>query len=746
MIVNINVVGIVQGVGFRPFVARLAESLCINGSVLNCGGIVKILAQGSKDSLDEFVTKIKFEPPLGSYILNVEILEAQEEELNGFHILTSNEDSEETPMLPPDLPVCDNCLKELNDPNNRRYRYPFISCTSCGPRYSIIESIPYDRHTTSMSEFEFCQSCYDEYTSNDRRRHAQTISCHQCGPQLLYKDLSGKSYVGNEAFEIAANLLKNGAVIALKGVGGYQFACLPSDEVAVSNLRLLKHRDKKPFAVMFSSVNHINQCCRVSELEKQLLLSPARPIVLLKKENDIFSYNVSGESQYIGAFLPYTPLHKLLIDECGPLVMTSGNLSSEPIITDDEEMLSLKSTYLAGVLYNKRRIITPLDDSVTRVINDSSQIIRRSRGYVPLPIMLNKKSKEPILALGGDLKATFCLMKDDRVYLSQYFGDMEDYGVSCVYNKALEHMQKLFGIYPKAIVCDLHPNYHTTKLSSDIANKSSETRVISIQHHHAHIASVMAEHNLESCIGVAFDGTGYGTDGSVWGGEFLLCNKAQYNRVAYLEPVKMCGGDTSSKDASLAMLCNLYDLGITSDDKRFSLVKAALDNNINTYLSSSAGRLFDIVSAILGFKEYNSYEGECAIALENAANTAIKKGILPYPLQVLVKSSEGHLVISRRELILSLLQAIDEGVNKYSLALGFHMALAEAIQNVCIALRTLYNENKVALSGGVFTNAILTLECIKRLSKDNFEVYINKDVPTNDGGICLGQAWLAAQM
>ena len=746
MIINITVLGIVQGVGFRPFIANLAQEFGINGSVLNCGGVVKITAQASQDLLNEFIRKIKNEPPLGSHILKVEISEAIGEELTGFHILSSEESTEETPILPPDFPVCDNCLKELNDKENRRYNYPFISCTSCGPRYSIIESIPYDRHTTSMSDFKFCKECLEEYTGNDRRRHAQTISCHECGPQLILRDSEEKFHYKDGAFKLAVNLLKTGKIIAIKGIGGYQFACSPYDELAVENLRLLKHRDKKPFAVMFSCVDDIKKSCKVEDDEEKLLTSQARPIVLLEKKSEIFCRSVSEESRYIGAFLPYTPLHKLLIDECGELIMTSANLSSEPIISNDDEMLSLKSPYLSGVLYNKRRIVTSLDDSVARIINGSYQLIRRSRGYVPLPLIIDRAAENPILALGSDLKSSFCLMKDDRVYPSQYFGDMEDYGVYNLYNKNLKRMQDLFRIYPKLIACDLHPDYYTTKLASTLAHKSDDIRIIKIQHHHAHIASVMAENKINSCIGVAFDGTGYGSDGTVWGGEFLLCNNQNYERFAFLQPVKLCGGDNSSKDAFLSLLCNLYDLGLTSDDSRFPLVKAALKNDINTYFSSSAGRLFDTVSAILGIRDFNSYEGECAVALENLADYAIKNDISPYPLKVLVESSESCYVVSRRELILSILDALACGADKSSVALGFHIALAKAVHEVCTLIRSSSGENRVALSGGVFANLLFTQECIKRLEKESFEVYINRDVPANDGGICLGQAWIAAQM
>ncbi len=741
---SITVLGVVQGVGYRPFVARLAEELGINGTVKNNGGIVEITADASKQAMDEFIHRLKSQQPPGADVIQVISTEVQEQQFNSFRIIPSGQNSSETPLIPPDLPICENCLNELSSPSDRRFRYPFISCVACGPRYSIMERLPYDRCNITMDEFPMCPSCTEEYTTNTRRRHAQTISCHDCGPQLI---LSAGQLVFHreEALQKGAALLRSGAVLALKGIGGYQFVCSPYDSAAVERLRMLKHRDKKPFAVMFPTLDGIRKICRVNGEEEKLLTSSARPIVLLNKIKNEFCENVSGESRFLGAFLPYTGLHKLLLDECGPLVMTSGNVTNEPIIIHDEEMLALQSEYLNGVLYHTRKIVTPLDDSVARVVCGGAQLIRRSRGYVPMPILTEREAKRPVLAMGGDLKACFCLYQGGRAYLSQYFGDMEEYAVSQVYRRNLTRMEQLFRITPSVIACDLHPNYFTTRLAQQL-----EQPVVQIQHHHAHIASVMAEHGLQSCIGAAFDGTGYGTDGCVWGGEFLLCRGSDYERSAHLGYVTLCGGDQSSKDAELTALCYLYAAGVEvpSDrkgDARFATVKAAVQNRINTFECSSMGRLFDAVSAVLNIRKKNTYEGECAIALENAAAAAQSRGKIPYFTEFEILDTGCGLILNQVKLVQEIYSAVQNGVDSGELALGFHLAVAHALLTVCRKLREQNGENTIALSGGVFSNRILTKAAVELLEHDGFRVFQNRAVPCSDSGICLGQAWLCAQ-
>jgi hydrogenase maturation protein HypF len=736
---SISVLGVVQGVGYRPFVARLADELGITGIVMNNGGIVEITADASKQAMDQFIHRLKSRQPAGASVMRILTVPAPQQKFNGFQIVESVLTSEETPLIPADLPICEDCLNELGFPGDRRYRYPFISCVACGPRYSIINNLPYDRCNITMDEFPMCTACEKEYTTNTRRRHAQTISCHDCGPQLIFKT-SEAIYHREEALEKGIELLRSGAVLALKGIGGYQLACLPGREDAVKRLRELKHRDKKPFAVMFSSLDSIREVCSVNPAEEKLLTSAARPIVLLNKNQEAFSASVSQESRFLGAFLPYTGLHRILVDTCGPLVMTSGNFSDEPIIIRDDSMLRFQSEHLDGVLYHTREIVTPLDDSVARVFCGFPQLIRRSRGYVPTPVTLGLRAKTPILAMGGDLKACFCLLKDDRAYLSQYFGDMEQYEVSQVYRSNLDRMERLFRIAPSVIACDLHPNYLTSHLAAEW-NKP----MVPIQHHHAHIASVMAEHGLQSCLGVAFDGTGYGTDGCVWGGEFLLCKDSGFERSAHLSYVTLCGGDRAARDAGLIALGYLNAAGIELQSSRSAMVKAALSNQINTFQSASMGRLFDAVSAILNIRAENTYEGECAIALENAAAAAKSAGEPPYPLNFEVSENDSGLVIHQVKLIKDIYCAVNSGVSSASLALGFHLAVSRVVLAVCRRIRSQSGENKTALSGGVFANLLLMQECINLLRSDGFEVFFNSAVPCNDSGICLGQAWLCAQ-
>jgi len=745
MTVLITVHGIVQGIGYRPFVARLAQEMGICGSVMNIGGIVTIVANGEKETIDIFVYRLKFHQPKGADVTEILTKIIPERHYDSFFIIPSEQFNDTTPLIPADLPLCDDCKRELYDQDNRRYLYPFISCVACGPRYSIINSIPYDRETITMDDFFMCEECEKEYKeAYNRRRHAQTISCHDCGPQLILQ-LNDSVLYKDQALKKSIELLKLGKVIAIKGIGGYQFVCLPTDKNAVDNLRLLKHRDKKPFAVMFPNLDLIKECCKVNTEEEKLLTSAAFSIVLLHKKKDIFYEGVSGESRFIGAFLPYTPLHQLLIDACGALVMTSGNITSEPIIINDEEILSLRTPYLAGVLYNKRRIVTSLDDSVARIIRGKIQLVRRSRGYVPLPVLLKDESKQAILAMGSDLKSSFCLYKNNRAYLSQYFGDMENYYVSKAYKDNLIRMTQIFKIKPEIFCCDLHPGYLTTRFAEELAKKQ-QIKLVKIQHHHAHIASVMAEHEITSCIGVAFDGTGFGTDGAVWGGEFLLCNNNNFQRCGHLKYITICGGDEAARNARLTADCYLNAVGRKFDNDNFKLVQNAIKNNINTFKCSSMGRLFDAVSAVLQIKTENSYEGECAIALENTAVAYKENDGIPFNLNFNIKIQQEKIIIDQVKLLNDIYLAYTDGVYKGALALGFHMAVAKMVLQGCEFIRKQSGENKVALSGGVFANLLLIDDCIEIMEKAGFSVYINSVVPTNDGGISLGQAWLCKQL
>ena len=741
MTVLIVVTGVVQGVGYRPFVARHAREMNISGTVMNAGGIVQITANGEKEEISKFMNFLETNQPCGACVTKILKTTADDCIYDGFKIIPSESVSPQIPMIPPDLPMCEECKKELNDPENRRYRYPFISCAVCGPRYTIINSLPYDRENTVLNDFEMCSKCRDEYLDgNNIRCHAQTISCKDCGPQLILRT-SGFVCEKEEALQKAIELLRSGKILAVKGIGGYQFVCLPDCPEAVEKLRLLKRRDKKPFAVMFPDLEKVKEYCFVNSQEESLLLSAARPIVLLNKKSDNFYFGVCGESRFTGSFLPYTPLHQLLTDACGPLVMTSGNLTSEPIIINDDDMLGLVSPYLSGVLYSLRRIVTPMDDSVARIILGKPQLIRRSRGYAPLPVKLKNSTKHTILAMGGDLKSSFCFYIKERAYVSQYFGDMENYLVSLVYKENITRMIEIFGIKPDIIVCDLHPRYITSGIAEHNA-VIKNIKKIEIQHHHAHAASVMAEYNLSSCIGVVFDGTGYGLDGAVWGGEFLYCRDILFSRKAHLDYVKLCGGDNTAKNAEIVSLCYMYAAGEKVENSGYSTINSALANNINTADSSSMGRLFDAVSAVLKIKSFNSYEGECAIALENMAAAFETEGGKPYPINFKLNYANGEILVDQVSLLKDIYAAYTNGGDKRSLALGFHYAVSGMVLVVCEKIREESGERIVALSGGVFSNSLLTQDCAKKLGNAGFTVYTNSAVPVNDSGICLGQAWL----
>ena len=794
---QITVLGVVQGVGFRPFVAECARTLSLRGSVCNSGGVVRIEAYGTKEAMEELVHRLRSCAPPAARVDRV-IVEKEREagaEPEDFLIVESEaENGADLPLIPPDLPICADCLAELENPENRRFRYPFISCTACGPRYSILEAIPYDREHISMREYAMCPECGREYRQpGGRRQHAQTISCRDCGPQLILsgrEDFSSGSagmasgLTSDAALSEAVRILKEGGILAVKGIGGYQFACRPDREETVRRLRLLKGREKKPFAVMFPSLDGtqgIRAFCRVSRQEEALLLSPARPIVLLERSGqDAFCPSLCAESRYLGAFLPYTGLHQLLTEEAGPLVMTSANATEDPIFTKEEELAELWERFphaLDGAAWNTRRIVTPLDDSLMRITAGHVQMLRRSRGFVPSPVYLHerecgpvfsaKKERKEVLAFGGDLKSAFCLAAGERAYLSQYLGDMENFRVYQNFRRELERMKTLFGVRPQKLVCDLHPGYQTTRMAEETAARSGLS-LLQVQHHHAHAASVMAEHGLERCIAVVFDGTGYGTDGHIWGGEFLVCEGASFQRCGHLEEIPLTGGDASSKDASLTAACHLAFLSEGKDASfsrtvapKVEMVRKALKFGINVQQSSSMGRLFDAVSALLGVREFNSYEGECAIALENAAwkerkrreerpENGGRERELPLELPFPIREEGKRLIADRRTLVEALLRELSEegecGIKPeraQALALAFHEALARMVLAMCRRLRERTGIRQIALSGGVFANVLLQERCRALLEADGFSVYVNEQVPGNDGGICLGQAWIA---
>ena len=709
---RIFVCGLVQGVGFRPFVLRLAQEEKISGFVKNMGAAVEITAQGNETALKNFSQRLVCFLPEGAQIWKIseEIVE-NAPDYSEFKICQSTAKDDFIPLALPDIATCEKCEKELFSRENRRYLHPFISCTQCGPRYSILKALPYDRENTVMDEFEMCPECEAEYNSAENDRcYAQTIACNSCGPRLYY------TQSGNPVLQ-AVKDLKNGGVIAVKGIGGFHFVCNADDENAVLRLRRLKAREKKPFAVMFRNVQSIDEYAYVNEAQRELLTSPARPVVLLKKKKD-FPKPLCSSSAEIGALLPCNPVQLLLAGECEHLVMTSANITGEPIITDNNEILSLyeSNEYLDGVLYHNRQIETGLDDSVLRVVGGKAQMIRRSRGYVPLPIELPVSADKDIFTAGGDLKSVFCFVRKNYAYLGRYIGDLENEKCFCEYKSSRQKMENIFGFSPSVYSCDMHPSY----FSASLVNADYK-----IQHHHAHIASVIAEHRLSGeVLGFAFDGTGFGDDEAVWGGEVLLCRDDEYKRVENILPVTLFGGNSASKNAERVKACYLEEIGLNKDET----VKAALENKIGTFRSTSAGRLFDCVCALLDIERYNSYEGECACALELCASRAKK----PYNLS--------FDKWNWKPLLIDIINAKEKGVPVCEIALGFHYAIADEI----LKTAQRHGIKQIALSGGVFANRILTERAISLLEENGFKAYINEKAPCGDGGIALGQAYITA--
>lgn len=732
---RIFLTGIVQGVGFRPCCKKVADEMQLSGTVKNLGGNAEIVINCDDRVTEEFLRRLVFLLPDTARIDSIQTTDADIEfRGEGFSISESGISKEFLPEIIPDIATCDTCLAELRDRGNRRYMHPFISCAVCGPRYSIIKDLPYDRETTLMDRFDMCVDCRHEYTDpTDRRLHAQTISCKRCGPRLDW-------YPGRSLSPLltAVACIKKGGVVAVKDIGGYHFACLPDSAEAVDKLRLLKARDKKPFAVMFPDLDTVKEYATVSSKEEELLLSPARPIVLLNKIKDFYE-GVCGGSRYIGAMLPSNPLQAMLCESLGAIVMTSGNVSGEPIVTKNEAMFEIadRSPYLDGVIHHDRDIITSLDDSIFYVIDETAHIMRRGRGVAPLGISVSLGDRT-VFAAGGDLKSCFGFYKNGRAVLSQHFGDLEDVGCARVYEESAAHISKLFDFHPDITACDMHPKYFSTELAERLYGAVPKR----IQHHHAHIASVMAEHSLDECLGFALDGTGLGDDGSIWGGEALLCKGGEYKRVAHFKTVTLSGGDEVAKNAGSALTCYLFGTGIRPPQHAISatdaaIVSAAVQMRLNSFEYSGAGRLFDAACALLGFGNYNHFEGECAIALENAASEAISRGTVAYPLEIEYNNG----VLNTVKLLCDISAAASRGVGAHSLALGFHIAVAEGLVRIAREQKV----KKIALSGGTFNNRILTSYLKKRLTALGFEVYLNERVSCGDGGIALGQLYLAGK-
>ena len=753
---KVLVTGIVQGVGFRPFVYQLAKSNDLKGWVRNTSSCVEIDVEGSHDAFLSFINSIENNSPPASRIEKMEWrVESDMQGYEAFSIIPSQRHANEYQLVSPDMATCGDCIEDISNPHSRHYRYPFTNCTNCGPRFTIITNIPYDREETTMRSFKMCAECQREYDNpNNRRFHAQPNACPSCGPILELVKVDSTTVNCESPISETSMLLKKGEILAIKGLGGFLLSCDATNFDAVNRLRLRKKRPSKPFAVMFPDVISLKRYCLVSIEEEELLLSSESPIVLLLLRPDTdLANNVAPNYHWLGAMLPYTPLHHLLMNAVGaPLVMTSGNLSEEPIATDNKEAQKRLGKIADYFLWHNRDIHVRYDDSVAYVFDGGVNLIRRARGYAPSPVILPYLPKQQILACGAEMKSTFCLTRDKHAFLSQHIGDVENELTLRHYKKTISEYKKLFRISPTLIATDAHPDYLTTRYGQNLAAEGSGIDSIQVQHHHAHIASCMAENGLnEPVLGIAMDGTGYGADGTIWGGEILLADYAGFKRLGHLENMPLPGGDTATRfplKIAASYLLSLFGADRLTDShiaKYFSPVeiyflKFQIENNFNAPLTSSCGRLFDAVSALLGICYKTDYEAQAAIALEMVA--AGSNSYKYYHMDV--SGQNGERVIRLGALIDAIMSDKQSGVSVYDIALSFHMSLAKTIAETCISLSRENGIRSVALSGGVFNNRLLTRHLSDTLERNNLKVYKQKLIPTNDGGIALGQAAIAA--
>jgi len=750
---QINIKGIVQGVGFRPFIYNLAKKYNLSGYVLNNTSGVSIEVEGERSVIKEFIDKVRSQPPPQAEIFEIRSQHVEPIGYNDFTIRESENHTERFVPISPELATCDECLKELFDQSDRRYRYPFINCTNCGPRFTIVKDIPYDRKFTTMSPFVMCEKCQREYDDPaDRRFHAQPNACPKCGPRLFLLDREGMEIKAADIITEICRLLKEGNIIAIKGLGGYHLACDAMNKDAVARLRSRKYREFKPFAVMVRDIKTARQICYVNEEEEQLLKSIRRPIVLLNKITECpIAEEVAPLQKCHGLILPYTPLHYLIIAESGIIpVMTSGNISSEPIVFDDKEALThLKGIADYFVLHN-RDIYIRTDDSVSRIWQGKEIVLRRSRGYAPHPLLMPFFFNDEILACGAELKNTFCLTKGNYTFTSHHIGDLENLETLVSFEKGIEHFKRIFNVEPTVVAYDLHPEYLSTKY----ALSQEHLQKIGVQHHHAHIVSCMGDNGIDGeVIGVSFDGTGYGIDGKIWGGEFLICNCRDFDRVAHLEYISMPGGEKAIKEPwrmTTSFLYKIYgddmmNLGIDFikglDIEKWQLIKKMLEKGVNSPMTSSAGRLFDAVSSLLAIRKEVYYEGQAAIELEMMADKE-EKGEYQYD------QAEDHnkTIILLEPVIRGIVSDINCRVTKKVISARFHNTIAKIVLNLCLKLRKTNGINRVVLSGGVFQNMLLLDRSFTILKECGFEVYTHHRVPPNDGGIALGQVIVANEL
>lgn len=742
--------GQVQGVGFRPYVYRLATGMHLVGHVSNntTGALIEV--QGTEPELARFCEELVRQlPPLAR------IVELKREAISplgeaGFTIHHSDATGAAEAHVTVDACICDDCLREMLDPADRRYRYPFINCTNCGPRYTIVQRIPYDRPNTTMAGFAMCGPCRKEYENPlDRRFHAQPIACPVCGPKVWLADCEGRRIECDDAIREAARLLQQGRIVAIKGLGGFHLACLAGSDEAVGLLRRKKHRDHKPFAMMARDVAAIERVAEVPDDARKVLLSPARPIVLLpQKEQTLVSRLVAQGTNTYGIMLPYTPLHHLLFAEgLDLLIMTSANLCDEPICKDNDEALHRLGNIAEVFLLHDRDIERRVDDSVVQARGEQLSMLRRARGYVPQPVLLEKSAGKEILAVGPELKNTVCLLRADQAVLSEHIGDLTNTAAYRHFLGAIEHLQGLLGVRPGVVAHDLHPMY----MSTQYARQMPGVRLVGVQHHFAHVVSCMAEHQLdEPVIGIAADGTGYGDDGAIWGCEVFRAERAGYKRLGHLRYFPLPGGDAAAKEScrpALALLretfgAKAYGLPLVRriEEPLRSALYQMLENKAGTVATSSLGRLFDAAAWMLGVQEYNHFEGQVPMALEAAIEP--DEDHYPHAVQHYGRRFE----LDYRPMISAMLADMDSRVAVGRIAARFHNTLAELLKVAAVIARDLTDLRKVVLSGGCFANRYMTARLEENLRQVGFEVYSHQVVPCNDGGVALGQAVAAAAM
>jgi len=747
--------GAVQGVGFRPFIYRLASELNLPGWVSNTASGVFIEVDGLPDVLEKFLLRIGQDRPPRSFIQSLEHSLLDPKGFTSFEILESDHKGKKSVFVLPDLATCPDCLAEIFTPGERRYRYPFTNCTNCGPRFSIIETLPYDRPNTSMKMFAMCKECRREYDDpSDRRFHAQPIACPHCGPQLELWNGDGKVIeTGDSALREAASMISAGNIIAMKGLGGFHLVVDGRNEQAVRRLRELKHREEKPFALMIPSLDAIRRECHVSDIEGRLLESPESPIVLLLRYNreSALASSIAPGNPNLGIMLPYTPLHHILLNDLGfPIVATSGNLSDEPICTDEAEALVRLKGIADSFLVHNRPIVRHVDDSIVRILMGRELVLRRARGYAPLPLSLGNRLQSPVLATGAHLKNTIALGMGSYAFVSQHIGDLETKESAEAFHAVIRDFQNMYEAKPDRVVCDLHPDYLSTTSAEQMG-----VPITRVQHHYAHVFGCMVENELAPpVLGVSWDGTGYGTDGTVWGGEFLTISKSELERFASLRPFLLPGGDQAVREPRRVAIALLYELhgekifeeddiptvrSFSPDERR--LMKKMLSGRVNTPSTTSAGRLFDAVASLAGIRHRMSFEGQAAMELEFLLREKNPDDRYPISLMDMPVSEQEQdngkprTIVDWKPMIHEIVQEVRRGIDLSLVSLRFHNALVHAIVSVCKRA----GFERVVLTGGCFQNRYLTEATVASLTREGFKPYGHQRIPPNDGGIAFGQ-------